>query len=374
MNVMVPRDSLLDALQAVIGVVERRHTIPILSHVLLSFSDQSLSVTATDIEIELVYVLVLDEPVAQPTALTIPARKLLDICRALPASSLLSFELSASRAVVRCGRSRFSLSALPADDFPSLAPLSFSFELDLPEKELHSALMRAHIAMADQDVRYFLNGVSCELRSNQLFLAATDGHRFALSALALETAAPNKQLILPRKGVLELLRLLKQEDGPIQLSLTDHHVRISGRPFTFTSRLIDGRFPDYQPVLIKNPPIAFVVDRDLVKQSLQRVSVLADEKMRIVRLGLKADVLELIANNPSSEEAQEECVVESSCDSSVDLQAGYEIFFNVGYLLDVLSVMPQGNVRFALTADKSRLSMESVPENGSLFIVMPLQV
>jgi DNA polymerase-3 subunit beta len=367
MALTIPREALLEPLQQVMGVVERRQTLPILANVLLTVEGNELSVTATDLEIELIARTTLEQPVATPIQFTVAGRKLLDICRTLPEQSTMDFQQDKERLIARSGRSRFILSTLPVESFPrfEMGKAQLSFNIEQPE--LNELLQRTYFAMAQQDVRYYLNGMLMDIKENKLRTVATDGHRFAMNASAISYKDSPMQVIAPRKGVVELLRLLKHEEATVQVTVCENQLRMQSAGFTFTSKLIDGRFPDYERVMPKEAGKSITLSRDALKEALMRVAILSNEKFRAVRLQLRAGLLHIIANNPEQEEAEESLSVEYNGD---DL----EIAFNVTYLLDVLNTINSEEVKITLIDANSRIFIEEPNHPDSLFLVMPLQL
>jgi DNA polymerase-3 subunit beta len=368
MKLSLERETLLEPLQMVIGVVERRQTLPILANVLLTVEGSQLSVTATDMEIELIANATLSEPVSEPIQLTISGRKLLDIFRTLPEGATVDLQQDKERVIVRSGRSRFILSTLPVASFPKFEALAPSLTPSLSQKDLSMLLQRSHFAMAQQDVRYYLNGMLFDVKDNKVRTVATDGHRFAMNGKATNTDGKTAQVILPRKGVLELLRLLKQDEALLAVEIGENHMRVKNDAFTFTSRLIDGRFPDYERVLPKEKVSGVSLNREALKDALMRVSILSNEKFRAVRLQLRSEFLHILANNPEQEEAEEVLSVDYAGEE-------LDIAFNVVYLLDVLNTITTETVRLAFIDANSRMFVEEEIEGAdSMFLIMPLQL
>lgn len=365
MKFSASRETVLKPLQAVVGVVERRQTMPILSNVLLVVRDGTLSVTATDLEVELVAEAAVDD--AETGEITVPGRKLHDICRALPDGARIDVSLSGDRMTVKAGRSRFTLSTLRAGDFPTIEDIAAQQTLELEASLLRRLIDKTHFSMAQQDVRYYLNGLLLETEGQQLRGVATDGHRLALAEVALDKpAARSEQLIVPRKGVLELNRLLAG-DGTVSVVLGSNHIRASIDGLRLTSKLIDGRFPDYGRVIPADPPNLMVADRDLLKQALQRAAILSNEKYRGVRLQLQENSVMLQANNPEQEEAEETVEVEYAGDEM-------EIGFNVNYLLDALGAIDGEQVRVGVTDGNSSCLITEADTDSVKFVVMPMRL
>ena len=365
MKFTIARDALLKPLNLVAGVVERRQTLPILSNVLLSLEGSQLALTGTDLEVELVGRVELAAPGVDGD-ITVPARKLVDICKSLPDGSEIEFSVDAGKVTVKAGRSRFTLSTLPATEFPSVEGSVGELALELPQSSIKRLIERTSFAMAQQDVRYYLNGMLLEIKSGRLRMVATDGHRLALCTAADPVTAADTMVIIPRKGVLELARLLEGDD-PISLVIGSNHVRAANQQFTFTSKLVDGKFPEYERVLPKSPDKSVVGNRLALKQAFTRTAILSNEKYRGVRLKLSADALEITANNPEQEQAEELVTVEYAGEA-------LEVGFNVSYLLDVLSVLNGEKVRFSLADAASSALMEEAEAGDSLYVVMPMRL
>ena len=364
MKFSAPRESVLKPLQAVIGVVERRQTMPILSNVLLVVRDGVLSITATDLEVELVAEASVDDTVAGE--ITVPGRKRHDIFRALPEGARAEVALSGDRMTVKAGRSRFTLSTLRAGDFPTVDDVAAQQTLEVDAKALKHLLDKTHFSMAQQDVRYYLNGLLLETDGARLRAVATDGHRLALAQIELdEPVQHNEQQIVPRKGVLELNRLLDDE-GRVRVALGSNHVRVAVEGLRLTSKLIDGRFPDYHRVIPSNPENELTADRHSLRHALQRTAILSNEKYRGVRLQLEENSVVLQANNPEQEEAIETVEVEYA-------GAAMEIGFNVNYLLDALAAVDGERVKIGVTDGNSSCLITGDDERAK-FVVMPMRL
>ena len=365
MKFTAERGALLKPLQAVIGVVERRQTMPILSNVLLRARDGILSVTGTDLEVELVAEG--DVDVADEGEITIPGRKLHDIVRALPDGVNVELIYSGDRVTVKAGRSRFVLSSLPAGDFPSTDGVDADQELTVSHEDLQRLIDKTHFSMAQQDVRYYLNGLLFETEGSRLRAVATDGHRLALADCELKApAAHNGQSIVPRKGVLELNRLLGGE-GDVQLVLSANHLRVQLAGTRLTTKLIDGRFPEYSRVVPENSEHIVSADREALRSALQRAAILSNEKYRGIRLELSENRLLMQANNPEQEEATEELEVSYSGPEM-------EIGFNVSYLLDALGAVDTDGVELGLSDANSSCLITNVGESQTRFVVMPMRL
>jgi DNA polymerase-3 subunit beta len=367
MRFSLQREVLLKPLQQVVNVVERRHTLPVLANLLALVKDGKLWLTGTDLEVEMVASTEVDEPKDGET--TIPARKLFEIIRALPDGSRVTITQAGEKVTVQSGRSRFTLAALPANDFPSVDDVDLIERIRVPEAALKELIERTAFAMAQQDVRYYLNGLLLDLRENALRCVATDGHRLALCEAPLSGggAQTRKQIILPRKGVLELQRLLEGGDRELELEVGRNHLRVRREDVTFTSKLIDGRFPDYEAVIPIGADKEIKVDREMLRAALQRAAILSNEKYRGVKLDVSPGQLRLVAHNPEQEEAQEEIEVDSKID-------GLSIGFNVTYLLDALSALREETVVIALRDANSSALVREASNDRSRHVVMPLRL
>lgn len=366
MKTIIKREHILGPLQNVIGAVERRQTLPILGNVLMKSNNGRLTITATDLEIEMISQI--ESGAMDDFQTTIPARKLLDICKALPDDSDIEFTIDDSRVMLVSGRSRFTLSSLPASDFPGLDEIEAQQSFVLSQKQLKGLFDNTAFAMAQQDVRYYLNGILVEISPDLIKLVATDGHRLALSEYKAEIGVnTEKQIIIPRKGVLELSRLLDNSDSPASITLSQNHIRVEAGPLVFTSKLIDGKFPDYKRVIPVDGNRIMKVNRESLKQSMNRIAILSNEKYRGIRLTLSAGNLSIQANNPDQEEAEEEITV------SYD-DADMEIGFNVTYLIDVLNVLDSENVLVKLKDANSSCIISEREDSTSLYVVMPMRL
>ena len=365
MKLTAEREKLLAPLQAVIGVVERRQTMPVLTNVLLAVREGQLSITATDLEVELVAST--EVAVQEAGDITVPGRKFLDILRALPEKVSVSLAVEGEKVVIKAGRSRFSLTTLPAVEFPVIDDINSQQTVQVPRKELLRLLEKTHFSMAQQDVRYYLNGLLLEIDGLVLRAVATDGHRLALCEVAL-AAKPKttQQVIVPRKGVLELQRVLT-EDGVAELAIGTNHVRAQIGDIRFTSKLIDGRFPEYSRVIPAAPASAIRADRDILRQALQRTAILSNEKYRGIRVTVKRNVVIVQAHNPEQEEAEEE--IEVAYDGA-DLEVG----FNVNYLLDALAAIDGQEVELGLTDSNSSCLIRSPGAASARYVVMPMRL
>ncbi len=367
MYIRASRDALVSVLGRVGGVVERRHTLPILGNFLLQAENDRLQVTGTDLEVEIRATV--ETKVERGGEVTIPARKLMDICRALPEGAEVSLKVEKERAILTAGKSRFALGTLLAVDFPTMDAGSGGEVFEVPEGVLKYLLEKTAFAMAQQDVRYYLNGLLLEIQPERLVTVATDGHRLAKVEKEIGVGVKEAmQIILPRKTVTELNRLLVggAEDA-VRLDVSQRLFRVEIGETRVTSKLIDGRYPDYEKVV---PPLGEKVayaDREALRQALVRTSILSSEKFRGVRMRLEPGRLTLQAHNPEQEEAEEEVEVEYGKDTTV-------IGFNVGYLIDVLGVLDEDEVEIYVRDSNSSSVVRNKGKVGETFVVMPMRL
>ncbi|MDC0601701.1 DNA polymerase III subunit beta [Aliiglaciecola sp.] len=367
MKFTISRENFLQPLQLVSGAVERRHTLPILSNVLIKVSENSLWLTGTDLEVELISNVTLSGDF-QEGEITVPAKKLFDICRGLSDESEIKFEVDGSKAVIRSGRSRYTLSTLSASDYPNLEDWEGETEFEISRADLKHLIESTQFSMAQQDVRYYLNGMSLETEANIIRTVATDGHRLALCRMSYTASTlPNRQVIIPRKGVLEISRLIEADDKMVKIQLGSNHIRIFSSDFIFTSKLVDGRFPDYRRVLPKDGDKTIEASKDLLKHAFSRASILSNEKFRGVRLNLSNNELKITANNPEQEEAEEIVDVNYQGDE-------LEIGFNVAYLIDVFNSLSSENVKISLADSNSSALIEDAADDSALYVIMPMRL
>lgn len=377
MKLIIQRETLLKPLQLVASIADRRPSLPVLANVLLRVASDSLTIVGSDGEIELMGKIPLEED-ASPGEITVPARKLLDICRSLPDHASVELALvdvaqarmghgATQQLQIKCGRSKFLLATLPAQEFPITPEVEPTGQLSINQSLLSELLKQTYFAMAQQDVRHYLNGALLELTPNQLAIVAADGHRLAISRFSLQSEH-QAQLIIPRKAILELLKLLDNSDAPVELILSASQLRVITQEYVLTTKIIDSKFPDYQRVIPRNGDKKIVIDRDILKHTLARTSILAHEKHRGIRLGLQSGRLHISTHNPNQEQAEEELEVTYS-GSPVD------IGFNVSYLIDVLNTIPPGGVTLTLSDGNSSMLMQGVNINtDALYVVMPLRL
>ena len=364
MNLNINNSALLPALSKVAGVVDPRPNLAILANVLLNSSAEGLRLTATDMEVELTATV--GGTFGTFGDVTIPARKLFDICRALPETAEISLVVDGERVNVSSERSRFSLLSLPAQEFPLVEPAETDVALSIPQNVFKSLLDKTAFAMAKQDVRYYLNGVLLEAQQDRLRAVATDGHRLALCDVEVSVPADaTRQLILPRKGVQELLRLVGENDAEMEIVMSKNQVRISLDNYILTSKLIDGKYPDYNRVIPELSDNVVLAEREPLKQSLSRASILSSDKYRGVKITLEQNKLRALVHSPDQEQAEDEIDVEYAGDN-------LEVGFNVTYLHDAVNIIQTDKVRLSVSSPKSGCLV--LPEEGGSckYIVMPL--
>ncbi len=367
MKLVIQRNQLLSPLQKVIGAIEKRQTMPMLANVLIEVGEGNVSITATDMEITLRAST--EYPAEGPVeSAALPARKLLDICKALPESAEIQLEANAEKGVLKAGHSRFTLVCLPAQDYPVQERSGMTSSIVVPAALLKSLLDKTSFAMANQDVRYYLNGLMFEIYPRGLRAVGTDGHRLAFCNIDLETGgAVNEQVIVPRKGILELTRLLADEEGDIVLSLGPKHIRVETVNGEFVSKLIDGKFPDYQRVIPENAVNQLTIPRLEFREALQRAAILSNEKYRGIRVVLEPNELTLQAHNSEQEEAEEKLDIVYSGDSLA-------IGFNVQYLLDVTNVLNGEEINLALKDSNSSVLLKDPEDTSAQYVIMPMRL
>ncbi|MBU6437895.1 MAG: DNA polymerase III subunit beta [Betaproteobacteria bacterium] len=369
MNLLkAPRDEFLKALQVVAGIVERRHTLPILANVLLKKQGNSLALTSSDLEIQIRTFATFDGDSGN-AATTVAARKLLDILRSVPDGQNVSLDLVGAKLTVKSGKSRFALQTLPAEDFPLVSDaVEFGPAFTLPQATLKRLIGQVHFAMAVHDIRYYLNGILMVVEGKQLTLVATDGHRLAVAHAELPHDVPRQEVILPRKSVLELQRLLGDDEAAtVEMKFAPNQAKVALPDIEFVSKLVEGKFPDYQRVLPKGYKLGLEVDRLTLLNALQRASILTNDKFRGVRVNFEPGVLRISSTNAEQEEAFEELDVDYQGDS-------IEIGFNVSYLVDALTNLHTNNVHIALQ-DGNSSALFTVPGDANFrYVVMPMRI
>ena len=361
----------MPALQAVANVVDRRQSMQILGNVLLNAQPSGLNLTATDMEVEVS--LGCGAEVLREGSTTLPAKKLLDICRSLPSDSSLQIDVTGGKAKVQSGRSRFSLGVLPADDFPAVGSFQHQVEIKIRAAELSELVRSTQFAMAHQDVRYYLNGLLLEMRGQTIRAVATDGHRLALCDRQTDQdLGATTQIIVPRKAVQEIQRMLAHQDGEVTLVLGENHLRLEAAGQSLTAKLIDGKFPDYQRVIPVKGEKSVIADREALRSAFSRTSILSNEKFRGVRLVLGTNLLKAMTHNPEQEEAEEDLEVTYT---GADLEIG----FNVSYLLDVLTVLEskgseRDEVCIELSDPNSSAVIFSPDDQRARYVIMPMRL
>lgn len=368
MKFSVKREDILKPLQLVGGVVERRHTLPVLANILIQLNGDQLSLTGTDLEVEIVARL----NVAGGSGsgdITVPAKKFMDICKALPDDASLDFVLEDQKVIIKSGKSRFTLSTLSASEFPAVEEGEQEYAFSCAQKDIKSLIEKTSFAMAQQDVRYYLNGMLWELSGSSLKVVATDGHRLALAENDVDglNVSDDIQAILPRKGVIELSRLLDGGEDAIELVIGKNHLRIKSEAFTFTSKLVEGKFPNYQQVIPVGGDKIVIGDRQELKQAFGRTAILSNEKYRGVRLHLESGQLALVANNPEQEEAEDHVAVDYEGDS-------LEVGFNISYLQDVTNVLTSEKVQITLSDANSSALIQDSDDSSASYVVMPMRL
>ena len=361
------QDKVLAALQSVAGIVERRHTLPILANVLIRKTGASLQLTASDLEIQIRTTAELQGDTGDFTT-TVGARKLIDILRTMPADQTVSLESNASKVILKGGKSKFTLQTLPAEDFPLVQEAAnFGPMFSVPQKTLKDLLSQVAFAMAVHDIRYYLNGILFVAEGKQLSLVATDGHRLAFASATLDIEVPRQEVILPRKTVLELQRLLSDAEGAIDMQFANNQAKFSFGDMEFVTKLVEGKFPDYNRVIPKNHRNSVTLGRAALLATLQRTAILTSDKFKGVRLSVEPGCLRVASNNAEQEEAVDELDIDYGGDT-------IEIGFNVTYLIDALSNMSQDMVKLELS-DGNSSALFTIPDNATFkYVVMPMRI
>lgn len=368
MKFTVQREALLTPLQFATGVVEKRQTMPVLSNILLDVQSDAISITGSDLEVELIGRCTSDLDVKTPGRITVPARKLCDICKGLPSAAIIEIELDNTRLRVRSGKSKFSLSTISPEEFPVLEHQKDTNDFKLQQKDIKLLSQRTHFAMAQQDVRYYLNGMLLEINNEHIRTVATDGHRLAINTIKAPHENLNISALIPRKAVTELMRLLEDSDTELNISVSTNHICAYNDDFTFTSKLLEGNYPSYDRVLPKDGDKVLNLDKDHVRQSLYRASILSNEKYRGIRVQLDNNAMRIQANNPEQEEAYEEMAI-------VYPHEAVELGFNVDYLIDVLNTLSNDTVNMTFSDNNGGVLIDETVDNcESLFLVMPMRL
>ncbi|HBV76516.1 MULTISPECIES: DNA polymerase III subunit beta [Vibrio] len=366
MKFTIERTQLIKPLQQVSGALGGRSSLPILGNLLIKVDNGELSITATDLEVELVCRLALEGDF-EPGSTTVPSRKFLDICRGLPDSAPINVTLDDERLLIKSGRSRFSLATLPAADFPNIEDWQSEVEVTITQVELRHLVEKTQFSMANQDVRYYLNGMLFEIEGTTLRSIATDGHRMAVAETALVGEYSQQQVIVPRKGVLELVKLLDRPDEQVTLQIGSSNIRANVNEFTFTSKLVDGRFPDYRRVMPQSTNKTLEADCEALRQSFSRAAILSNEKFRGVRVNLAGSEMRITANNPEQEEAEENLDVNYQGEP-------LEIGFNVSYVLDILNTLKCQTVRMSMSDANASALVENIEDTSAMYVVMPIRL
>ncbi len=361
------REAVLKPLSIVSGIVERRHTLPILANVLIQKNSDTISFTGTDIEIQIQTQASLGGA-KESAATTVSARKLLDILKSLPDDVETSLSLTAKKLTVQSGKSRFSLQTLDAEDFPAFEIANqFNASLTVPQKTLKHLIHMVHFSMAQQDIRYFLNGLLFVVEGSEVRAIATDGHRLAYCSANIGADHPKQEVIIPRKTILELQRLLGDSDDPVKIDLAANQIRFTFGDINLVSKLVEGKFPDYRRVIPQDNTKKIILNRDALSRTLQRVAILTSEKLKGVRMNLSNEGLKLQASNAEQEEALEELDVDYQGDT-------LEVSFNVTYLQDVLANLKQENIGLEFK-DGNSSALLTIPNDDSFkYVVMPLRI
>jgi DNA polymerase-3 subunit beta len=361
------QDKVLSVLQSVAGIVERRHTLPILANVLVRKTGTSLQVTTSDLEIQIRTTADLGGDIGDFTT-TIGARKLIDILRTMPSDQTVSLESSQSKIILKGGKSKFTLQTMAAEDFPLVQEsANFGPVFSVPQKTLKNLLGQVSFAMAVHDIRYYLNGILFVAEGKQLSLVATDGHRLAFASATLDVEVPKQEVILPRKTVVELQRLLSDAEGAIEMQFANNQAKFVFDGMEFVTKLVEGKFPDYNRVIPKNHKNSITLGRTALLATLQRTAILTSDKFKGVRLNIDPGSLRVASNNAEQEEAVDELDIDYSGDS-------IEIGFNVTYLIDALANMSQDMVKLELS-DGNSSALFTIPDNATFkYVVMPMRI
>lgn len=361
------QEKVLSALQAVSGIVERRHTLPILANVLIRKTGSQIEFTTSDLEIQVRTLAELDGDAANFST-TVGARKLIDILRSLPNDQIVTLSANQNKLTLQGGKSRFTLQTLPADDFPLVQEAAdFGPVFSVPQKTLKLLINQVHFAMAVHDIRYYLNGILFVAEGKSLTLVATDGHRLALAQATLDVEIPKQEVILPRKTVLELQRLLKDEETPIEMRFAGNQAKFGFSGMEFVTKLVEGKFPDYNRVIPKNHKNQITLGRAALLASLQRAAILTSEKFKGVRVNIEPGSLRIASSNAEQEEAKEELEIDYSGDA-------IEIGFNVTYLMDALANMSVEMVKLELQDTNSSVLITVPEQAGFKYVVMPMRI
>ncbi len=365
MNIKISRDTLLKPLSSVSSIVERRHTLPILSNLLLEVKQGKIALTATDMEMQIS--LSIATAAKEELSITVSAKKLLDICRSLPENTEINLTTQESRIQVKAGKSRFNLQTLPATDYPVMAKAASNATITINQSTLKNLFKQVEFAMAQQDIRYYLNGLLFEVTANRLNVVGTDGHRLSFTSAELSQNYEKQELILPRKTIIELIKLLDDSDEEVSIEIATGQVNFTFNDIQLISKVIDGKFPDYTRVIPVGHQNSFTVDRMVILLAMQRASILSNEKYRGIRMVITKNNLRLISTNSEQEEAEEELEINYSGDA-------LDIGFNVTYMIDVLNNVSNENIIFSF-ADANSSCLVTVPDDDNYkYVVMPMRI
>jgi len=369
MQYEISREILLKPLQLVTGAVDNRQVMAILANLLLEVKNGKLALTGTDCEIEMHAKVALEEETTIiDGAITVPARKLLDVCKILPAGSNLKFKQDGDKVLLKAGKSKFTLTTLPADEFPNLEQSNSIHSFNVSPKILLDLIEGAKISVAQQDVRQYLNGMLFEVQANLIRTVSTDGHRLSMCDAHLATSTDvTHKIILPRKGVLELTRLLSEQQEDVTFTIESNHLKVTSNDFTFTSKLIDGDFPDYERVIPHDCNKVAIIDKVILREALSRASVLSSEKVRKINLTFDANTLKISAKNTAQDQVEEEITV-------IYQDESYEISLNAVYVLDILGVIKGKNVAIKISSPEKAVLLQDADDVNSNYIVMPITI
>ncbi|MEH6502700.1 MAG: DNA polymerase III subunit beta [Cycloclasticus sp.] len=366
MKLNISRSDLLEPLLKVFGVIERRQTLPILSNVYLSITDGNIKLSGTDLEVQVTAEASISSQETFKT--TIPARKLLDICRSLPEASQITLDFEQERVVIKSAKSRFNLRTLSADEYPLFDELNYTNQVLIPRDVLVRAFSKTIFCMAQQDVRYYLNGLMMEIVDGELQTVASDGHRLAFSKNKIDGESQSiSQIIIPRKAAQEVLRLMEKYEGSVDIKIAKNNVKFVLGGVQLNAKLIDGRFPDFKNVVPDESKHSFNIDKQEFKAALARVSILSNEKYKGIRLDLSSQTMTINANNPEQDEAEEEVGIDYD---SEEMSMG----FNSSYLMDALNVIESDKVRVSFTDTNSSCLLENPDDKSSRFVIMPMRI
>jgi len=362
----VQRDDILGPLNVVLGIVEKKQTQPILSNILINVKNGLITLTASDLQMEIIATANVDS--VKDGDITVPVRKFVDTCKTLDEGAKLTFSLNKEKAVITSNKTRFSLTTLPANDFPVINKDNPLLEFKIPEKSLKRLFDKVSFAMAFQDVRYYLNGLLLEINRDKLKTVATDGHRLAISEAQFESGINEpKSVIIPRKAVLEISRLLGDSEEMVTVTFGQNYIRLHFQNVIFTSKLVEGQYPNYDSVIPKSCDIKISVNKNEIKQCLIRTSILSNEKYRGIKLEFSKNTLKTFANNPDQEEAKDEI--------PIDFDGGkLEVGFNVNYLIDAISALDSDTVDINITDSNGSSLIKANDDDSCIYVVMPMRL